>query len=217
MNLKQKPTMDDILKRHPKWTDEPWVATPKNVVSCARKLATHAHGSIGQKRKYTEESYIVHPAAVAQAVRESGGTEEMEAAAWCHDVLEDTLVSYADVVKACGTNVAHLVLGCTDVGLNKKEARSVRQEKNRQHVSGMNRKVQEIKKHDLLHNLPSIVAHDASFARIWLEEKRQMVDVMTKLPKDVRASLTCVIENAVVFLEAEAVQNWLGKRRLLRR
>ena len=56
-------------------------------------FATAAHAAIGQKRKYSGDDYIVHPARVASIVTRHGGTDEMIAAAWLHDTVEDTDVS----------------------------------------------------------------------------------------------------------------------------
>ena len=47
----------------------------------ARRYATQAHADAGQRRKYTDEPYIVHPAAVAELVRSVSDDEAMIAAA----------------------------------------------------------------------------------------------------------------------------------------
>jgi GTP pyrophosphokinase/guanosine-3',5'-bis(diphosphate) 3'-pyrophosphohydrolase len=57
------------------------------LVSKAMKLACEAHE--GQKRKVSGEPYIVHPERVAEMVRPYVD-EAGQAAAWLHDVLEDT-------------------------------------------------------------------------------------------------------------------------------
>ena len=54
----------------------------------ARMFATAAHRAIEQKRKYTGKCYTVHLEEVAQIVEEAGGSDEMVAAAWLHDVVE---------------------------------------------------------------------------------------------------------------------------------
>lgn len=51
-----------------------------NVVQRAKSLATEAHASIGQVRKYTDDPYIVHPAAVVAIVKTVPHTQEMLAA-----------------------------------------------------------------------------------------------------------------------------------------
>ena len=59
----------------------------------AKMFATAAHAAIGQKRKYSGDDYIVHPQRVAAIVEKHGGTDEMIAAAWLHDTVEDTDVT----------------------------------------------------------------------------------------------------------------------------
>ncbi|TYF68814.1 guanosine polyphosphate pyrophosphohydrolase, partial [Enterobacter hormaechei] len=61
-----------------------------NIIDKAHMFAAGAHAGVGQKRKYTGEDYIHHPVAVAEIVRNHGGTDEMVAAAMLHDTIEDT-------------------------------------------------------------------------------------------------------------------------------
>lgn len=60
----------------------------------AKRLATAAH--LGQCDKIGEP-YIGHPARVAKAVRDEGYSDEVEAVAWLHDVVEDTAVTLDDL------------------------------------------------------------------------------------------------------------------------
>jgi hypothetical protein len=60
----------------------------------ARTLAMEAHA--GQVDKIGKP-YIGHPARIAMAVREEGYSDEVEAVAWLHDVVEDTDVTLADL------------------------------------------------------------------------------------------------------------------------
>ena len=59
----------------------------------ALAFARRAHESIDHRRKYTDEPYIVHPIAVAELVKSVPHTPEMVAAAYLHDVVEDTPVT----------------------------------------------------------------------------------------------------------------------------
>jgi len=45
------------------------------IVDKARYFATAAHAAVGQKRKYSDDDYIVHPIRVANLVKQYGGTE----------------------------------------------------------------------------------------------------------------------------------------------
>ena len=62
----------------------------------ARELAAAAHA--GQFRRDGVTPYLSHPAAVAMRLKNE--SEEVIAAAWLHDVLEDTTTTKADLEKA---------------------------------------------------------------------------------------------------------------------
>lgn len=72
----------------------------------ARIFATQAHADAGQKRKFTDEPYIVHPAAVVELLMSANPSEEMIAAAWLHDVVEDTGVTLAAIGALFGPGLS---------------------------------------------------------------------------------------------------------------
>lgn len=80
----------------------------------ARRYATEVHAAAGQRRKYTDEPYIVHPAAVVELVRSVTDDENMLAAAWLHDTVEDTGTTLADITQQFGAEVGALVGMLTD-------------------------------------------------------------------------------------------------------
>ena len=81
------------------------------VVEKAQALATAAHE--GQRRK-DGPAYIVHPTAVAQMLAENGFSEEVVAAAYVHDVLEDTAVPEAKLRAELGDAVVSIVKTVTE-------------------------------------------------------------------------------------------------------
>lgn len=81
--------------------------TGKELVDKAKEFATNCHKD--QTRKFDKKPYIVHPAAVADLVEQHGGSPEMIAAAWLHDVVEDCGVSVRDLLAEFGTTVSGLV------------------------------------------------------------------------------------------------------------
>ncbi len=66
----------------------------------------------GQKRASGEE-YFIHPCAVAQILIELGLDSATVAAAFLHDVIEDTPVTEEDIRKDFGNEILGLVLGVT--------------------------------------------------------------------------------------------------------
>lgn len=68
----------------------------ESIIDLARRIATQAH--YGQHRRDGATPYIKHPAAVAEKL--SGESDDVVAAAWLHDVLEDTETKVEDLETA---------------------------------------------------------------------------------------------------------------------
>ena len=152
----------------------------ENLVHLARLFASAAHKAVGQKRKYTEECYCVHPEAVARKVKYYGGTDEMVAAAWLHDVVEDTEVKITDIYDFFGNTVGDLVSWLTEVSVPEDGNRAERKAKDREYLAKAPAEAQTIKYCDLLDNTNSITEYDKGFAKVYLKEKELLLEVMTK-------------------------------------
>lgn len=142
----------------------------------AREMATKAHE--GQVRKYTGEPYINHPAAVVETLREINASETVLAAAWLHDVVEDTKLELRDVERICGCDVAELVMWLTDISRPSDGNRAKRKAIDRGHLERAPRDAQTIKLADLLDNTRSIAKHDPNFAKVYLREKNALLKVL---------------------------------------
>jgi (p)ppGpp synthase/HD superfamily hydrolase len=151
-----------------------------DVVEKARVFATAAHAAVGQLRKYTFEPYIVHPAEVVSIVRTVPHTDAMLAAAWMHDVVEDTGVTLETIRAEFGNEVADLVGWLTDVSRPDHGNRAARKAVDRAHTASAPAEAQTIKLADIISNTRSIMEHDEKFAKTYLEEKRLLLEVMTK-------------------------------------
>lgn len=137
----------------------------------AESFAIGAHCAIGQKRKYTESRYCVHPVAVAELVRQAGGTHEMIEAAYLHDTVEDTDITIHVILDYFGPIIGKYVCGLTDVSLPEDGNRATRKKIDREFLAGQSTEVKAIKCADLIHNTASIVEHDLRFAKTYLAEK----------------------------------------------
>ena len=152
-----------------------------DIVRKAQVYAMAAHAAVGQKRKYTGEPYIVHPAEVASIVASvPGATPDMVAAAWLHDVIEDTGCTFTDVHMAFGIDIATLVGWLTDVSKPEDGNRAKRKAMDREHTAQAPAEAQTIKLADLISNSRSIMQHDPEFAKTYLEEKRLLLEVLTR-------------------------------------
>lgn len=151
-----------------------------DIIEKARVFATAAHGAAAQLRKYTHEPYIVHPREVADIVSKHGGTDVQIAAAWLHDVVEDTGVTIETIREEFGTEVADLVGWLTDVSRPEQGNRATRKAIDRAHTARAPALAQTVKLADLMSNCSSIMNHDVDFAKVYFEEKRLLLEVLTK-------------------------------------
>ena len=150
------------------------------IVEKARTFAVAAHAAAAQLRKYTNEPYIVHPREVAQIVGTVPHSYEMLAAAWLHDVVEDTGVTIEVIREEFGTDVAELVGWLTDVSRPEQGNRATRKAIDRAHTAMAPKDAQTIKLADIISNCTSIKEHDVEFAKVYFEEKRLLLEVLTK-------------------------------------
>lgn len=149
------------------------------LVEKARLFATAAHHAVGQVRKYTGEPYINHPSEVVSLLVGAGITQpEMLAAAWLHDVVEDTGVSLEVIIQEFGSCVATLVEGLTDVSKPEDGNRKTRKAIDRAHTAAQSPACKTIKLADLISNTRSIVERDPEFAKVYLAEKRELLEVL---------------------------------------
>lgn len=84
-----------------------------NLVEKASLIAIIAHEAMGQKRKFTGEPYWHHPRAVADRIAKYTQDENLIAAAWVHDVPEDTGVDETHIAAHLGLPVFKLVFDVT--------------------------------------------------------------------------------------------------------
>lgn len=150
------------------------------MVEKARRFAMVAHGSINQRRKYTDDPYIVHPASVVKLVRTVPHTVEILCAAWLHDVVEDTPVTLGEIEAEFGHEVAALVEQLTDVSKPTDGNRKVRKGIDRAHTAIASADAKTIKLADLIDNSKNILAHDPTFARVYLAEKELLLQVLVE-------------------------------------
>lgn len=147
-----------------------------NIIRKARNLAEAAHS--GQIRKYTGEPYINHPIAVAKMVCAAGLGSEAIAAALLHDVVEDTEYTISDIKKEFGYYIGDIVSWLTDVSKPSDGNRKVRKEIDRKHIAMAPAIAKSIKIADLIDNSASIVLRDPKFAKVYMAEKRALLEVL---------------------------------------
>jgi hypothetical protein len=151
-----------------------------DLIERAIRFATEAHQRIDHRRKYSGQAYAVHLDQVAKIVSSITDDQEMIAAAWLHDTVEDTPATFNDIEREFGDSVAQLVRELTDISKPGDGNRSARKAIDRQHLEQASARGQTIKLADLIDNCKDITRHDARFARVYLNEMGSLLQVLTK-------------------------------------
>lgn len=152
-----------------------------------RAIAFARKAHVGQVRKYTGEQYYTHPVEVARIFLSLYGGQHDDTlvpsliAAILHDTVEDTPVTIEDIRGEFGDEVARLVDGLTDVSMPEDGNRATRKRMDREHTLSACPLTMSIKCCDLISNTYSIVEHDRDFARVYLKEKKLILDGMSYL------------------------------------
>ncbi len=170
-----------------------------NIILQAAQVANTLHR--GQTRA-CGEPYINHPLRVAGAVMLlADATEEMVAAAWLHDVYEDTLFSTPALVNPFGRKVDMMVVELTNIftskvypGLNRNRRKGAETRR----LDGVSPQAQIIKLCDRIDNLRTIGAKGRGFALLYCDESDALAKVLTastvlqqeifKLTEEIRAN-----------------------------
>ena len=152
--------------------------TDLTLVERARAFAIDAHTRIDHRRKYSQQPYTDHLASVARIVSSVSDDEEMIAAAWLHDVVEDTPATLYDVESAFGKEIALLVENLTDVSKPSDGNRAARKAIDRQHTATGSSRAKTVKLADLIDNLQDICKHDMRFAQTFLLEMGATLELL---------------------------------------
>ena len=148
--------------------------TADPAIGFAYRLAEEAHR--GQVRKYTGQPYIAHPIAVAVLVHHVYPALTPVLIALLHDVIEDTHYTRETLAERMrDPATAALVDQISDVSRPEDGNRAERKRLDREHLADAHPSVKLVKLADLIDNTRSIVEHDPAFARVYLAEKRLLL------------------------------------------
>lgn len=141
----------------------------------------------GQKRKYTNEDYVVHPFAVAEKIYNAmNETTEysfsmwekaiMYASAVLHDTVEDTSSTFDEIRKLFGDQVESNVYWLTNVSKFSDGKRNARKLIDLNHILSAPLPAICIKIADVICNCEDIVENDfkysdGSFSKLYIKEK----------------------------------------------
>jgi len=149
-----------------------------DIVLKAELVAVTAHDAVGQKRKFTGEPYWTHPQKVADVVAQRQDDHmyfqyydwDLVAAAWLHDVVEDTQISQDFIVKHFGPDIAQFVFDVTEQNVYGPKSQNALHEINR--LSKVCDKSKFLKLCDIYCNVSDIcVESGEQFIGAWVPTK----------------------------------------------
>jgi guanosine-3',5'-bis(diphosphate) 3'-pyrophosphohydrolase len=175
-------------------------------------FADRAHGE--QKRKYSNERYIVHPIRVMQTCQEYTDDICILSAAILHDVLEDTAVCEEEIrLFLDGLLSPHqtirtlrLVVELTDIYTKKNYPslnRRARKIKEAQRLTGIGADAQTIKYADIIDNAINITLHDPDFSVVFLREGAELLKHLNSGNKELHERAVQTVEDCLQQLETK--------------
>ncbi len=149
-----------------------------DIVERAREFAINAHKRIDHRRKYSKQPYSVHLAAVAKLVASVTDDPHTLAAAWLHDIVEDTPATLYDIETEFGADIASLVENLTDVSRPGDGNRATRKALDCRHLARAEVRAKTVKLADLIDNCNDICRNDPRFGLVYLREMKNLLAVL---------------------------------------
>jgi (p)ppGpp synthase/HD superfamily hydrolase len=144
----------------------------------ARLFSLVAHSATGQVRKYNNIPYWVHPYEVAKIVSTVNHTEAMIAAAYLHDVVEDTHITIDLIRDEFSDEVANMVEWLTDISKKEDGNRAIRKAIDREHIKNADSNSKTIKLADIISNTIDIHENDPEFFKVYSIEMKLLLEVL---------------------------------------
>lgn len=164
-----------------------------STVAKAARFAEKMHD--GSYRKFSGLPYFVHPMSVATTVARVSRNKNMLAAAYLHDVVEDTPVTIWEIMSLFGRDVGLLVSELTDVSRKGDGPRSHRKAIDRWHLSKASCEAKTIKLADMIDNMPDMIENNPKFAEIYMAEKRELLKVLVEGDSRLYLEAKAIIDN----------------------
>lgn len=165
------------------------VTSQDAILSAVRDFANRAHGD--QRRRYTNDPYIVHPVRVMEICRTYTQDTATLCAALLHDVLEDTPVREAAIGEFLATlmpdaevaRTLQIVVELTDVYTHERQPRMKRKERRAreaERLATVSADAQTVKYADIIDNTVEITQQDPDFAPVYMRECQAILVVADK-------------------------------------
>ena len=162
------------------------------MINEALRFSIESHA--GQIRKFDNTPYIKHPLAVMGMMTEISDDPEVLSACLLHDTVEDCKDITLEVIhERFGETVASYIFYVSEKSQKTDGNRKVRKEIDRIHYSLGSKVSQNIKILDMIDNIPSMALYDPEFAKLYIEEKLNLLESLTKADSFVKNKALNVI------------------------
>jgi (p)ppGpp synthase/HD superfamily hydrolase len=160
----------------------------KSVILEAAAFAAYAHK--GQGRKWTGVPYITHPRRVAGHVATlKGATEQMVAAAFLHDVIEDCAIILATIEHNFGNEVAELVWWLTNPEKPEGMTRARHKAQIHKRLASAPKQAKRIKLCDRIDNLQEMDGAPGEFQVLYGEESLDLAEAIGDADETLKSEL----------------------------
>jgi (p)ppGpp synthase/HD superfamily hydrolase len=192
--------------------DEKWKENREatKLMCAAASLAEKAHR--GQVRKGNGRDYITHPERVAEKIwemmieKDERVTANLVAAAWLHDVLEDTQTTEQEIVETTNEEVLKLVKELTNPSkqfvflpehklLPKGGVRQLKKKMDREHLAHVSWGAKLIKLVDRYDNVSDMENMDKDFCLLYADESEMLLEALKGTDDFHEEMLKTAIEN----------------------
>lgn len=131
-----------------------------------------------QVRKGTGDAYWTHTERVGAKAQALGLSDDVVAAAYLHDTIEDTGATTELLAELFNDNVALGVWWLSDQSKSSDGNRKVRKAIDRAHIAQAPKQIKTVKLIDSEDNLLDIRETDPNFAPTYFREKRDLLEVL---------------------------------------
>jgi (p)ppGpp synthase/HD superfamily hydrolase len=193
----------------------------KNMLEKVQAFAAQAHA--GQIRKYANEPYVQHPIRVMQTCSGYSNDTALLAAALLHDVVEDTAVTetalhaFLSTITHAATaqRIVHITVELTDAFTKQAYPqlnRGQRKQKEHERLAHTSFEAQTIKYADIIDNSRDVVTQDPEFARTFLHEYHQLLQLITKGHAELYTLAVATVAQCRELLQQHLPTNQPGNR-----
>lgn len=174
----------------------------KNLLNKAMRVGVEAHAA---QTRDDGSQYIAHLFNVVLKLIEHGVTENyVLAAAFLHDIIEDTYWSYSEVMSSFGGPVADIVRYCS---VDTRKTKKDREKEILDECATMSREAAFVKLADMIDNLSDMESWIDTRKSKYIESKRDILAALKAGPMSRWHSLLDEAENLIDTLTRELSNN----------